>query len=124
MQPMDFEEFLWAKGIKQQVIDYLKECFNKKIPISSAVHQSMLRYFKEYICVGGLPDVVATFIESNSMKNVLETQKDLREEYKDDFGKHLDDEENEEVDLLLFARIEEIFPSIPNQLGKEEIPIF
>ena len=48
MYSLDFEEFLWAKGISKDVINYLKECFNNKEQISKAVHESMIRYFKEY----------------------------------------------------------------------------
>lgn len=119
MYPLDFEEFLWAKGISQDVIDYLKECLNKRTPISKAVHESMLRYFKEYICVGGLPEAVNIFIKTGDMNQVYLEQRDILEEYKDDFGKHLDENENEEVDEFLLARIEEVFDSIPSQLAKE-----
>ena len=79
----------------------------------------MIRYFKEYICVGGLPETVNTFINTNDMNEVYKEQRDIIEEYKDDFGKHLDKNENEEVDELLLARIEEVFDSIPSQLAKE-----
>lgn len=119
MYPLDFEEFLWAKGISQDVINYLRECFNKRTPISKAVHESMLRYFKEYICVGGLPEAVNIFIKTGDMNQVYLEQRDILEEYKDDFGKHLDENENEEVDEFLLARIEEVFDSIPSQLAKE-----
>ena len=119
MYPLDFEEFLWAKGISNEVIEYIKDCFNKRTQISKVVHESMLRYFKEYICVGGLPESVNTFISTGDMNQVYEEQRDIIEEYKDDFGKHLDEDENEEVDKLLLARIEEVFDSIPSQLAKE-----
>ncbi len=119
MYPLDFEEFLWAKGISVDVIDYLKECFEKKLPVSKSIHESMLRYFKEYICVGGLPDVVNTFLATGDMSRVYATQRDIIEEYKDDFGKHLDEKENEEVDERLLSRIDEVFDSIPSQLAKE-----
>ena len=119
MKPMDFEEFLWAKGISEDVISYLKECFNKKSPISEATHKAMLRYFKEYICVGGLPYIVDRFISTNDMNVVWREQRDMIEEYKDDFGKHLDENENEEVDLALLGRINRVFESIPAQLAKE-----
>ena len=105
MKPMDFEEFLWAKGINENVIDYIRECYETKTPVSEATHQAMLRYFKEYICVGGLPYIVDRFISTNDMNVVWQEQHDIIEEYKDDFGKHLDENENEEIDLTLLARI-------------------
>ena len=119
MKPMDFEEFLWAKGIDENVISYLKECFEKKEPVSEATHNAMLRYFKEYLCVGGLPYVVSRFVETNDMNVVWQEQQDILEEYKDDFGKHLDENENEEIDRTLLGRINRVFDSIPAQLAKE-----
>lgn len=119
MKPMDFEEFLWAKGINEDVIQYLRECYKNKTPVSDATHQSMLRYFKEYICVGGLPYIVDRFISTNDMNVVWQEQHDIIEEYRDDFGKHLDENENEEIDLGLLARINRVFESIPAQLAKE-----
>ena len=95
MYPLDFEEFLWAKGISKDVINYLKDCFNNKEKISKAVHESMIRYFKEYICVGGLPEAVNIFLKTGDMNQVYNEQRDILEEYKDDFGKHLDANENE-----------------------------
>ena len=119
MKPMDFEEFLWAKGINENVIDYIRECYETKTPVSEATHQAMLRYFKEYICVGGLPYIVDRFISTNDMNVVWQEQHDIIEEYKDDFGKHLDENENEEIDFSLLGRIKRVFDSIPAQLAKE-----
>jgi len=119
MYPLDFEEFLWAKGVSNQVIDYIKDCFKNKVQVSTPIHQSMIRYFKEYICVGGLPEAINTFLNTGDLNQVYQEQRDILEEYKDDFGKHLDAQENEQVDELLLARIEEVFDSIPSQLAKE-----
>ena len=119
MKPMDFEEFLWAKGIGENVIAYLKDCYEKKEPVSEATHNAMLRYFKEYLCVGGLPYVVSRFVETSDMNVVWQEQQDILEEYKDDFGKHLDENENEEIDRTLLGRINRVFDSIPAQLAKE-----
>ena len=119
MKPMDFEEFLWAKGIGKDVIAYLEECLETRTPIREATHQAMLRHFREYICVGGLPAVVETFLTTSDMNAVYQEQRDLIDEYKDDFGKHLDENERETVDLELLARINRVFDSIPAQLAKE-----
>ena len=119
MKPMDFEEFLWAKGINESVIAYIRECYENKIPVREATHQAMLRYFKEYICVGGLPYIVDRFVSTNDMNVVWQEQHDIIEEYKDDFGKHLDENENEEIDFSLLGRINRVFDSIPAQLAKE-----
>lgn len=119
MKPMDFEEFLWAKGIQENVIDYLKDSYHNLTKISETTHRAMIRYFKEYICVGGLPRIVDVFVSSNDMNAVYDEQRDLIEEYKDDFGKHLDENEQEETNMVLLARINNVFDSIPAQLAKE-----
>ena len=119
MKPMDFEEFLWAKGIQQNVIDYLKDSYRSLTRISETTHRAMIRYFKEYICVGGMPRVVNVFVTSNDMNAVYDEQRDLIEEYKDDFGKHLDENEQEETNMVLLTRINNVFDSIPAQLAKE-----
>ena len=119
MYPMDFEEFLWAKGIKKDSLSYIKECFENKKEVNSLVHETMIRYFKEYICVGGMPAVVDTFIKTNNFDDVIKEQKDIIEGYKDDFGKHLNENEEEIADLPLLGRINKVFNSIPSQLAKE-----
>lgn len=53
------------------------------------------------------------------MNVVWQDQRDIIEEYRDDFGKHLDENENEEIDLTLLARISRVFESTPAQLAKE-----
>ena len=119
MYPLDFEEFLWAKNINEDVIKNIKKCFEDKKQISTGIHNSFIRYFREYICIGGLPEVVNTFIDTNDMNKVYDMQRNLIEEYKDDFGKHLDENEKEKVDHTLLARINRVFDSIPSQLAKE-----
>lgn len=119
MKAMDFEEFLWAKGVSDEVISYLKNCFNEKIQISEAIHTSMIRYFREYICVGGMPSVVKVFVFTNDMNQVKKEQRDIIESYKDDFAKHLDENESEKLNIELLAKINKVFNSIPSQLAKE-----
>ena len=79
----------------------------------------MLRYFKEYLCVGGMPSVVDIFLKTNDLNQVRQEQKDILESYKDDYGKHLNENENEILDKSLLLRINKVFDSIPSQLAKE-----
>lgn len=119
MKPMDFEEFLWAKGIDEKILSYLKDCFENKIVIREAIHSTKKRYFKEYLIVGGMPDAVNTYLRTNDFNQVRVVLLDILEGYKDDYGKHLDDSENEEIDRKLLANINKVYLSIPNQLAKE-----
>lgn len=119
MKSMDFEEYLWAKGISDEAIEYVKKCFNCKEKISESINLAMNSYFKEYLCVGGMPEVVNVFLKTHDMNQVYETQRDILEQYKDDFGKHLDENENETTNYGELEKILEVFNSIPSQLSKE-----
>ena len=119
MKPMDFEEFLWATGVKKDVISYLKECFIKKEKINDSINKLMMDYFKEYICVGGLPDIVKTFVDTKNMKLVRDNQISLLNSFKDDFGKHLNENEEAIFNNTELQKIMEVYDSIPNQLAKE-----
>lgn len=119
MKPMDFEEFLWAKGVDDGVVSQLKRSFDEKSPVSAPTHTAMMRHFREYICVGGMPRIVQTFISTKDMNAVRSEQNDILDQYRDDFGKHLDENENEYTDPVLLGRINRVFDSIPSQLCKE-----
>ena len=119
MYPMDFEEFLYAKGIKQDNIDYIRNCFINKEKVSDSINESFMKYFKEYLCVGGMPDVVDLFIRTSDLNQVYDLQRNILEQYKDDFGKHLDENENETINKKELARIMEVYNSIPYQLARE-----
>lgn len=119
MYPMDFEEYLWAKGIKEDVIEEIKKCFLSEKTISESLNNSFLKYFKEYLCIGGMPDAITTFLLTNDLNQVYDVQRNILEQYKDDFGKHLDDKENEIKNNRELVKILEVYNSIPNQLSKE-----
>lgn len=119
MYPMDFEEYLWARGVDETLIEYIKECYKTKTKVSESVNASFMTYFKEYLCVGGLPDAVDTFLKTNDLNQVFEVEKGILEDCKDDFGKHLNQDEIEYKDKNELTRIMEVYDSIPSQLAKE-----
>lgn len=75
--------------------------------------------FKEYLCVGGMPDAVNTFLITHDLNQVYDVQRNILENYKDDFGKHLDEYENQTINNNELVKIMEVYNSIPNQLAKE-----
>lgn len=111
MYPMDFEEWLWANGIEQQHIDYLRNCLEKESPVNEGIHQRMCELLLRYVVVGGMPEAVSTFLETNNMNDVLEVQHGIIETYKADMLKYARQEDK--------PRIRECFESIPTQLAKE-----
>lgn len=111
MHPLDFEEFLWANGITPQIIDKLKECFNGETPVPEALHEKMRQLILQYTVVGGMPEVVDTFVRTKQMNRVLALQRDIVRSYEDDMVKYADDRDK--------PLIKECFQSIPKQLSKE-----
>lgn len=111
MYPMDFEEWLWANEIQPQHIDYLHNCLDQEKPINEAIHQRMRQLLLRYVVVGGMPEVVTTFINTNNMNEVQNIQRGIIETYKADMLKYALQEDK--------AHIRECFDSIPAQLAKE-----
>ncbi len=119
MNPMDFEEFMWANNILPKTIDELKACFIEHKEVLPATHKKMSDLFRKYICVGGMPEVVEAFIETGDLNRVLKLQRNILESYQDDFGRHLKQDNSLYVDKKELATILAVFKSIPSQLAKE-----
>lgn len=111
MYPLDFEEFLWANGINDNIIDLLKDSLEKEKPVPEAIHKRLGDLLRQYVVVGGMPEAVNTFIATHNIGQVVQIQKDIIDEYKDDMVKYADDSDK--------SRIRECFESIPKQLSKE-----
>ena len=62
MKPLDFEEFLWANGIGEQIIKILKKCLENATPVPEALHNKMQELMLQYTVVGGMPEVVQKFV--------------------------------------------------------------
>lgn len=69
MFPMDFEEFLWAMGDKT-TIPFLRECFDELKPLGQAMHKRVMNDFRQYMLVGGMPQVVAAYVETKNFETV------------------------------------------------------
>lgn len=88
MYSMDFEEFLWAKGYKEEQIDemysYMKNCK----PLPSLMYDVMLDNFHEYMIIGGMPAIVKTFVENKNYSGILGMQEQILLDYKEDITKY------------------------------------
>lgn len=111
MYPLDFEEFLWACGITPEIIDTLKDHMNAQTPVPEALHRRMRELMLQYAVVGGMPDAVQTFVDTNQMDRVLQIQRNIVRSYEDDMVKYADRKDK--------ALIKQCFQSIPKQLSKE-----
>lgn len=111
MYPLDFEEFLWANGVAKPVIDMLEKCLREELVVPKALHLRMRQLFLQYAVVGGMPDVVQTFVDTRQMDEVLKLQRDIVRSYEDDMVKYAEKKDK--------GHIRECFQSIPKQLSKE-----
>lgn len=105
MYPLDFEEFLWANGIGEEVVSHLREQFSKEESIDESLHNKFLDLFKKYLLIGGLPDAVNTFVETSNIVAVRAVHDEIYELYKGDASQY--DKEN----TLKIKRIYEMIPS-------------
>lgn len=109
MYPMDFEEYLWANGVQTSTIEYLQKCFDGKTPVSQSIHNTMNKLFYSYIVVGGMPQVVQTYVDTHDIGKVIAGQQDILEQYRLDIAQYA--EGNDKI------KIKAIFDSIPAQLN-------
>ena len=111
MFSMDFEEFLWAKGYKQEQIEELYVHMKNNIPFSKLEYDVMLNNFQEYMILGGMPAIVRTFIENKNYSGILSMQEQIILDYKEDITKYAIG-----IDQ---TRILNIYNKIPLFLGNE-----
>ena len=110
MNPMDFEEFLWALG-NDTLMDLIKNCFEKQIPMGQMMHRKAMDYFRRYMIVGGMPQAVKEYIETLDFDQVDAIKRDILNLYRNDIIKYAEGYER---------KVESIFDEIPAQLQKHE----
>ena len=110
MNPMDFEEFVWAMG-NEDFMDFIKKCYKDKKPLGQSLHRKAMDYFKEYLIVGGMPQAVLEYSQSRDFEQVDRIKRNIINLYREDIRKHADE---------LNLKVEQIFDMIPSQLEKHE----
>ncbi len=112
LKPLDFEEFLWANEINNEILNSLKISYEESKNIEPIIHEQMQKLFKEYIVVGGMPEVVKQYIENdNNLFKIRKAQQEILEMFNLDVMKY--------ASITDKQKIIECFYSIPNQLAKE-----
>lgn len=110
MYPMDFEEFLWALG-NDSLMDFIKECFEKKRPLGELLHRKTMDYFRKYMIVGGMPQAVLEYVKTGDFVKTDIIKRNILNLYRDDIRKHAG---------KYSLKVESIFDEIPAQLQKHE----
>ena len=111
MYPMDLEEYLWANGVQKSTIQYLRDCYENHTPVTDAIHQTLCKLFYSYIVVGGMPDVVQTYVDTHDIAQVIARQTEILELYRLDIAQYA--QGNDKI------KIKAIFDGIPAQLNEK-----
>ena len=111
MYPLDFEEFLWANGLSEDVVETLRKCYREEKPVPAGIHVAMKQFLNLYVTIGGLPEPINVFLKTNNMNEVSKAYKSILKEYRDDMVKYAPDKDK--------PHIRECFNSIPKQLAKD-----
>ena len=111
MYSLDFEEFLWAYGYNETAISVLRSYFEAGETVPESIHNKYESLFREYMVVGGMPEVVADFAVNKDFNRVERIQRDIIAEYRDDIAKHAKGKEKQYVRMC--------YDAVPKQLAKE-----
>ena len=110
MYSMDFEEFLWAKGYKEEQIEDLYICMKECKPLTTTQYDVMMLNFRDYMILGGMPRIVAKFIENKNFSGILPMQEQILKDYEEDISKYAEGYK---------ARILNAYRKVPIFLGNE-----
>ena len=110
MYPLDFEEFVLAVGGNRELIDVARAGWDGRKPIAKILHDRLMRFFRLYLVVGGMPAAVQRYIDTKDIRQVLAEQHSILVEYRKDISRY--DEENA-------LRIRMVFDRIAPELSKK-----
>lgn len=110
MYPMDFEEFLWALG-ETSIWELIKFQFEKKRPMGDDMHRKAMTLFRQYLIVGGMPQAVASYVETRDFEKTDTIKRAIISLYRSDIQKYAEGYE---------SKVTSIFDQIPSQLQKHE----
>lgn len=111
MNALGFEEYLWASGVSSNIMNDLRHYFTNKIPVPDALHELMLNVFYEYMTVGGMPEVVNSFLNTHNFSLVTKKHAKIIQTYTKDMKQYLSKPD--------FTKSVKCFLSVPFQLDKE-----
>ena len=111
LRPMSFKEFLLANNYSEEMIEEFKTYYDKELTVPALIHDKLNELFLHYVVVGGMPEVVKTYIETSNFYDVKEVQKRILDDYKDDIAKY--------ATKMMKEKVRECFESIPDQLAKD-----
>lgn len=113
MFPLDFEEFLWANGVQQEIVDKARECFFDRTEVPAFVHDRLIDYFYKYLLIGGMPEAVSAYVSGAGLQSINLVYKSIEQHYIRDITKYAPIEERAKIRLAY-----EVLPSELNSKSK------
>ncbi len=111
MAPLTFEEFCWARGVPQSVLDQVGECYDARSPLDDSLHGLLVDLFRQYLVIGGMPEAVQKSLDArNDLGAVRQVQTDLLSLYREDIAKYAGNRS---------PQVKAIYDAVPSQLNKE-----
>lgn len=114
MFPLDFEEYCWANGVSQNVLDEVRSAFLERRPVHDAVHRRMTDLVHEYLIVGGMPNPVSAFVNEHNIQSLRNRQQNIIARYRGDISQYAESR----GDALSIRRIFDLIPGELNQQNK------
>jgi predicted AAA+ superfamily ATPase len=111
MYSMDFEEFLWAKGYSEDFVEELYQNMLQVKPFTNLQLETLFGLFRDYVSIGGMPEVVNTYIQKGNFSGTLAIQKQLLKDYEEDITKY--------VEGLDKAKVKSVYNHISTFLAKD-----
>ena len=109
LNPMDFEEFLWAMG-NETMMRLIQDCFEKQLPMGQALHRKAMDLFRQYMIVGGMPQAVEAYVQTRDFDEVDRVKRRILNLYRDDIQKHAKG---------YGEKVRAIFDELPSQLKNQ-----
>lgn len=108
--PIDFREFILNIGVSENVIDALRNSWEQKIPVDEVIHNRLIELYNLYTVIGGMPAAVVSYLETNNLRNVEQTQVNIINLYKRDIAQYASRDK---------LKIKEIFDLMPSELNNK-----
>lgn len=109
MYPLDFEEWLWANNVSEEVIEQMRQSYHTNQRLDNFIHEQMMRHYRQFLIVGGMPKVVSTFLANPDFAETLRQQRLIIDNYRLDIAKYAKTEK---------TRAKRFFDAIPAELSK------
>lgn len=110
MQPMDFEEFLWACG-NETLMPMIKACFERQQSMGQTMHRKAMDYFRQYLIVGGMPQAVQKYVDTHDFESVDRIKRQILSLYRNSIAQYAGN---------YISKVTGIFDAIPGQLQKHD----